>query len=171
MDEKAPDRATGAAPDGAPFGSPARPRVRAATYVLRGRGTGRELLVLDHVHHPDAGTQVPGGGVDEGEALDDAARREVLEETGLVLTGPLVEVGVAHLTADDTGPGTPTVFFAADTDEQRSSWDHRVTGGVGPGSGGSGSDTGLLFRCSFVPLSRAQGARENHHFSCAHLLR
>ncbi len=135
--------------------------------MLRGQGTGREVLVVDHVHHPEAGTQVPGGGVEAGETLDAAARREVLEETGLLLADPLVAVGVAHVPAP-SGPGTVTVFFSAEIDDRRTSWDHTVTGGAGHPD--PGSDAGLLFRCSFVPLSRARAAGSNHHFSCAHLL-
>lgn len=62
-------------------------RVRAAAYVIRGESGAQEVLVFDHVHYPEAGTQVPGGGVDPGETLDEATRREVLEETGLLVTG------------------------------------------------------------------------------------
>jgi SAM-dependent methyltransferase/8-oxo-dGTP pyrophosphatase MutT (NUDIX family) len=47
-------------------------------YVARG---GR-VAVFDHPD-PDAGVQVPGGGVEAGETLADAVVREVLEESGL----------------------------------------------------------------------------------------
>lgn len=48
-------------------------------YVVR---DGR-VLVFRHRDDPEAGLQVPGGTVREGEPPDDAVRREAEEETGL----------------------------------------------------------------------------------------
>ena len=41
------------------------------------------LLVFRHTQFPEAGIQVPGGTVEQGEALDQAVLREAAEETGL----------------------------------------------------------------------------------------
>ena len=41
------------------------------------------LLVFDHVEVPAAGTQVPAGGVHDGETAEDAVVRELAEESGI----------------------------------------------------------------------------------------
>ncbi len=46
---------------------------------------GGKLLVFRHVAHPDAGIQVPAGTIEPAESAHDAARREVLEESGLAV--------------------------------------------------------------------------------------
>jgi 8-oxo-dGTP pyrophosphatase MutT (NUDIX family) len=60
---------------------------RAARVILIDEG-GRVLLFRGgDPHRPDAGTWwfTVGGGVDPGETVEDAARREVREETGLAI--------------------------------------------------------------------------------------
>jgi 8-oxo-dGTP pyrophosphatase MutT (NUDIX family) len=60
--------------------SSAIPLLRKATaFVIRQKYAQRELLAFTH---PTAGIQVPAGTVEEGEAFEDAALREVHEETG-----------------------------------------------------------------------------------------
>ncbi len=44
---------------------------------------GKRLLVFRQPRYPEAGIQVPGGTVELGEALANAALREAREETGL----------------------------------------------------------------------------------------
>ncbi|WP_309569841.1 NUDIX domain-containing protein [Deinococcus sp.] len=52
-------------------------RERALCYVVR----GVHLLVFEHPHVPVAGVQVPAGGVEPGETPEEAAVRELLEES------------------------------------------------------------------------------------------
>ena len=52
---------------------------KALAYVTR----GDELLVFLHRDFPDAGIQVPSGTVEEGEITEQAALRELYEESGL----------------------------------------------------------------------------------------
>jgi 8-oxo-dGTP pyrophosphatase MutT (NUDIX family) len=44
---------------------------------------GERLLIFSHPDSPEAGIQVPGGTVGDGEMADDAVLREATEETGL----------------------------------------------------------------------------------------
>jgi 8-oxo-dGTP pyrophosphatase MutT (NUDIX family) len=52
---------------------------RAVAYVT---DPGGRLLVFDHID-VDAGTQVPAGGVHDGESAEDAVLRELAEESGV----------------------------------------------------------------------------------------
>jgi len=54
-------------------------KYKVLTYITRGSG----LLVFRHPDSPESGIQVPGGTVEPGERVEDAALREAIEETGL----------------------------------------------------------------------------------------
>lgn len=79
---------------------PVRPVLGAAAVVVH---DGRVLLIR-RGHAPDAGQwSIPGGGVELGEPIEAALRREIREETGLdVVVGDFLEI-YERIERDDTG--------------------------------------------------------------------
>lgn len=121
------------------------PRIRVAAYVIR---RDRELLVFDHVGMPEAGTQIPAGGVRPGERPEQAVLREVFEETGLRTTvvEPIAVDTRPHPTTRQ--PRRTTYFHLQASSTAPDAWTHTV--------GGTGNDTGLTFACRFLPLPLEQ---------------
>lgn len=54
--------------------------------IIESENGGEKKIVLIERKNPPAGWAIPGGFVDYGESLEDAARREAKEETGLDVT-------------------------------------------------------------------------------------
>ncbi|MEV4345301.1 NUDIX domain-containing protein [Actinoplanes sp. NPDC049596] len=107
------------------------------------------MLVFDYALHPDAGTHIPGGGVEVGERIDIAAVREAVEETGVA--GSLEFRGVLGVQegTHDTGQPYISVSFHLDAAETRDAWTHIMVGDDGVW------DTGLEVNCRFVALHEA----------------
>lgn len=109
---------------------------RVGAYVTREREGRTELLVFDHRDFPEAGTQVPAGGVDAGESLEQALLRELEEEAGLA------GVEIVRLLSDEHWESHS--FHVRVTGETPDEWTHVVVG--------DGDDAGLVFVYRWVPL-------------------
>ncbi|MGA5003384.1 DNA mismatch repair protein MutT [Streptomyces koyangensis] len=122
--------------------TPPSPRLRVAAYVI-GRGPPPALLVFDHAGMPEAGTQVPAGGIRAGELPEWAVGRETAEDRADGNRGPAPRGGGEA--APDTGLPRRTAFFLLQApDEAQDAWLHRV--------GAEDGDAGFTFACRFVPL-------------------
>ncbi|TDC81767.1 NUDIX domain-containing protein [Actinomadura sp. 7K507] len=118
--------------------------MRVAAYVIRERAVP-ELLVFDHVGMPQAGTQVPAGGVHPDEDLERAVLREVFEETGLRTVSVVGQIVVESKPHPDTRRPRRTTYFHLRTSATTAdAWNHEVYG--------DGDDAGLIFACHFLPL-------------------
>lgn len=98
--------------------SAAATRVREAARVLLVDEHDRVLLLEGRDStRPDEGTWwfTPGGGIDDGETPEQAARREVQEETGIALDelGPVVHARTTEFDFEDQRYRQHEVFFLA----------------------------------------------------------
>ncbi|MEM7425134.1 MAG: NUDIX domain-containing protein [Pseudomonadota bacterium] len=73
-----------------------------------------EILLVRHTYAP--GWLFPGGGVERDEVAEQAARREVHEEAGIELTGPLSVFGL--YSNSEHFPGDHVVLYTAEADAE-----------------------------------------------------
>lgn len=91
-----------------------RPSVTGDTVVVRLRDGLTEVLLIRRGRPPFEGAwALPGGFLDEYEQPEDAARRELLEETGLAYSGPLVPLGAFGRRGRDPRGWTLSIAYMA----------------------------------------------------------
>ena len=115
-------------------------------YITKGEQPNLELLVFEHKNEPDAGLQVPGGTIEEGEMLIDALYREIAEETGIT-RDKLSFVGKIHkYNYYPNGKDTAYErnFFHLDYAGDQQRWEHNVVS--------DGLDNGMTFQFRWEPI-------------------
>ena len=118
-------------------------REKVLVYVTR----GEDLLVLEHTAaFPDAGNQVPAGGVDPGEFPEAATTRELFEETGLTAQLPPVYLQSCWWPHSDAPSRIRHYYWVEAPAETPTAWTHVVSAGE--------DDEGMSFLLSFRPLAQ-----------------
>lgn len=114
-------------------------------YITRQTSTGPELLIFAHRDYPEAGLQVPGGTLEEGENPLAGVLREVKEEAGLENFSEVALLGETTYVATEKKEIHTRTFFQLIYDAVcEETFTHTVSAGE--------EDVGLVFNYRWVKL-------------------
>lgn len=123
---------------------------KVVAYVTRRTDKAYDLLVFRHAGQPDAGVQVPAGGMYPAEGVTAAVERELVEETGLTAADVVCVGQIGDYTfynAHNQQWQRRHVFWLEALRKLPDNWDHVVTG--------RGEDAGLIFQFEWIPVATA----------------
>lgn len=122
------------------------PARKVIVYITRRRFGRIELLVFEHVDHPEAGLQVPAGTLDDGEHPEWGALREAEEETGLRHLRVVRRLALHTLYAPWASEfHLRHVYHVESIDDSPERWTHVVTAGA--------EDLGMRFDCRWHDIA------------------
>ena len=99
-----------------PMARPVTPQIAADTIIELIDQPGRPIVLIERLY-PPLGWAIPGGFVDVGETLEQAARREALEEVGLTVRLTAL-LGIYSDPARDSRGHTVTAVYVAEASGQ-----------------------------------------------------
>ncbi|MED2980566.1 NUDIX domain-containing protein [Bacillus thuringiensis] len=116
-------------------------------YITREKEGVMQLLVFKHRDIHEAGIQVPGGTVDEGETLEAAILREVQEESGLrhLCIERFLADYIIHV-KEKQGYEKRHFFHVTLLTDVKDTWEHIVSAGE--------KDQGLAFSYEWVNIAK-----------------
>lgn len=122
-------------------------KTKVIAYIFR--KSGSEVLVFDHADFPEAGTQVVGGTLEDGEDFQIALSREILEESGLVIApSAFRKIGETIYQRKDKPEVNYRHYFSFSSDELLERWSHVVKS--------DGEDNGMVFDFFWLPVKEAK---------------
>lgn len=132
-------------------------------YFYRRKDGNNEILVFDHFDMPEAGTQVIGGTVEEGEELKNALVREVLEESGIVIKeSELSFLAETIYHRKDRNEINERTYYKIDGSHLDDHFNHKVIS--------DGEDSGLIFVYYWVTFERAKELLTGNFGECIDLI-